>query len=57
MVVNEERVAFVIPCYGTRSCGQSFSNVLYVLLNRQQARHTLVLETMDVETRLLSDVG
>ena len=34
-----------------------FSNVLYVLLNRQQARRTLVLETMDVETRLLSDVG
>ena len=33
-----------------------FSNVLCVLLNRQQARRTLLLETMDVETRLLSDV-
>ena len=33
-----------------------FSNVLCVLLNRQQARRTLLLETMDVETCLLSDV-
>ena len=33
-----------------------FSNVLSVLLIRQQARRTLLLEIMDVETRLLSDV-
>ena len=33
-----------------------FWNLLSVTLNRQQARCTLLLETMDVETRLLGDV-
>ena len=33
-----------------------FSNILSVPLNRQQARRTLLLEIMDVETHLLGDV-
>ena len=54
MVVNEGGVALGMLW---NTFLWAISNVLYVLLNRQQARHTLVLETMDVETRLLSDVG
>ena len=55
MVVNEGGVA--LGMLWNTFLWAIFSNVLYVLLNRQQARHTLVLETTDVETRLLSDVG
>ena len=57
MVVNEGRVALGIPCYGTRSCGQSFPNVLYVLLNRQQARHTLYLKQWMLRRACLATWG